>query len=66
MMQRIYIDRDLEMAKKITTKRGFDAVAFMRKQRDRISKDIADMDFEQIKDYFTKKRTAKHQATTKS
>jgi hypothetical protein len=46
------------MATKTTPiKRGFDAVAFMRKQRDRISKDIANMDFEQIKEYFAKKRT---------
>jgi hypothetical protein len=37
-------------------KKRFDAVAFMRKQRDRISKDIAKMDFAQIKQYFAKKQ----------
>lgn len=47
------------MATKITTKKDFDAVAFMRNQRDRISKDIADMDFEEIKEYLLKKRTDK-------
>ena len=51
------------MATKTTTiKKDFDAVDFMRKQRDRISKDIADMDFEQIKEYFSKKGTAKRPA----
>ena len=54
------------MATKATTiKKDFDAVVFMRKQRDRISKDIAEMDFEQIKDYFGKKRTAKRPAANK-
>jgi hypothetical protein len=53
------------MATKTTIKRGFDAVAFMRKQRDRISKDIANMDFEQIKEYFAKKRTLKRPAANK-
>lgn len=54
------------MATKATTiKKDFDAVEFMRKQRDRISKDIAEMDFEQIKDYFGKKRTAKRPAANK-
>ena len=45
------------------TKKKFDAVAFMRKQRDRISKETADMDFEQVKEYFSKrlkKRRAKN------
>jgi len=28
----------------------------MRKQRDKISKDIADMNFEEIKEYFKRKR----------
>ena len=36
-------------------KKKFDAVAFMRKQRDRISKKTADMDFEQLKEYFNKR-----------
>ena len=48
------------MATKTTVvKKDFDAVAFMRKQRDKISKDIANMDFEEIKDYFSKKRLTK-------
>jgi hypothetical protein len=42
--------------------KNFDAVAFMRKERDRISKDIANMDFKQIKKYFAKKRTLKRPA----
>jgi hypothetical protein len=41
---------------KIVTKKGFDAVKYMRQIRDRISKDIADMNFEQLKDYFAKRR----------
>lgn len=54
------------MATKTTTiKKGLDAVAFMIKQRDRISKDIADMDFEQIKEYFSKKGAAKRPAGNK-
>ncbi len=36
---------------KTKIKKGFDAVAYMRQQRDRISKDIANMTFEQIKQY---------------
>lgn len=54
------------MATKPTSvKKDFDAVAFMRKQRDKISKDIANMDFEAIKEYFAKKRTAKRPAANK-
>jgi hypothetical protein len=33
---------------------NFDAVSFMRVQRDKISKDIAGMDFDQLKEYFSK------------
>ena len=33
----------------------FDAVKFMRKVRDKISKEIADLSSEQIKEYFSKK-----------
>jgi hypothetical protein len=36
--------------------KNFGAVGFMRKQRDKISKDIADMNFEEIKEYFKRKR----------
>ena len=39
--------------------KDFDAVGFMRKQRDRISKDIADMSFEEAKAYFKKQRKTK-------
>jgi hypothetical protein len=54
------------MATKTTSvKKEFDAVAFMRKQRDKISKDIANMDFEGIKEYFAKKKATKRQATNK-
>ena len=41
---------------KATIKKDFDAVKFMRQNRDRISKDIADMNFTEIKEYFAKKR----------
>jgi hypothetical protein len=37
-------------------KKDFDAVKFMRETRDKISKEIADMNFEQIKEYFANKR----------
>ena len=37
-------------------KKEFDAVEFMRQARDKISREIADLDFEQIKEYFAKKR----------
>ena len=49
--------------KGMAIKKDFDAVDFMRKQRDRISKDIADMDFKQIKEYLAKKKISKR--TTK-
>ena len=51
--------------KEVTIEKGFDAVAFMRKQRDKISKDIANMDFEEIKEYFTKKRKRKSSVRSK-
>ncbi len=44
----------------------FDAVAFMRKQRDKISKDISNMNFKEIKAYFAKKRAARGQSNIKS
>ncbi|MBL7860746.1 MAG: hypothetical protein JNJ65_06255 [Cyclobacteriaceae bacterium] len=50
--------------KTVKIEKGFDAVAFMRKQRDKISKDIANMDFEEIKEYFSKKR--KKRAATRT
>lgn len=36
--------------------KDFNAVKFMREVRDKISADIEDMDFEQIKKYFEKRR----------
>jgi hypothetical protein len=42
---------------KTIIKKEFDAVKYMRQERDRISKEIADMTHEQIKEYFAKKRT---------
>jgi len=42
---------------KTIIKKDFDAVKYMRQERDRISKEIADMTHEQIKEYFSKKRT---------
>ena len=41
---------------KTMIKKDFDAVRYMRQIRDKISKDIADMDYEQLKEYFTKSR----------
>ena len=46
--------------KTVSIEKNFHAVAFMRKQRDKISKDIANMDFEEIKEYFSKRKTTKH------
>ena len=37
-------------------KKDFDAVKYMRQTRDKISRDIADMNYEQLKEYFTKRR----------
>jgi len=39
---------------KTKTKKVFDAVEYMRQQRDRISNDIANMTYEQIKQYLAK------------
>jgi hypothetical protein len=41
---------------KTTIKKKFDAVEYMRQQRDRISKETANMSFEQLKEYLDKKR----------
>jgi len=38
-----------------TTKKSFDAVKFMREQRDRISKEIMDLSPEEIVKYFERK-----------
>jgi hypothetical protein len=38
-------------------KKKFDAVEFMRQTRDKISQEIADFDFEKIKEYFAKRRS---------
>ncbi|MFM8912132.1 MAG: hypothetical protein ACKOE6_04300 [Flammeovirgaceae bacterium] len=42
--------------KTVSIEKDFHAVNFMRRQHDKISKDIADMDFEEIKEYFFKKK----------
>jgi hypothetical protein len=41
---------------KAKNKKEFDAVEFMRQTRDKISHEIADLDFAQIKEYLVKKR----------
>lgn len=51
--------------KTVSIEKDFHAVTFMRKQRDKISKDIANMDFEEIKEYFSKKKTTKRPAANK-
>ncbi len=43
---------------KTIIKKEFDAVKFMRQQRDRISRDTANMNFEQLKEYLKKNRPA--------
>ena len=40
----------------VKTIKGFKAVEFMRVVRDKISDDIKDMNFEQIKKYFEKRK----------
>ncbi len=42
---------------KTTIKKDFDAVKYMRQERDRISKEISEMTHEQIKEYFAKRRS---------
>ena len=41
---------------KTKNKKEFDAVKYMRQERDRISKEISEMTHEQIKEYFAKRR----------
>ena len=41
---------------KTKIKKDFDAVKFMREKRNKISKDIADKDYKQIKEYFARKK----------
>ena len=41
---------------KTIIKKDFDAVEYMRQQRDRISKETADMNFKQFKEYLAKRR----------
>ncbi len=38
-------------------KKDFDAVKYMRQERDRISKEISEMTHEQILEYFAKRRS---------
>ncbi len=42
--------------KKIKKEKAFDAVQFMREVRTAISKEIEGMNFEQLKEYFAKRR----------
>jgi len=42
---------------KTSTKKDFDAVSFMRHERDKISSEIADLNYEQLKKYFERKRS---------
>lgn len=42
---------------KTTIEKEFDAVKYMRQERDRINKLISNMTHEQIKEYFAKKRS---------
>lgn len=46
----------MSKTKKITEKKTFDAVKFMREQRDRISKDIMNLSPEEIVKYFESKK----------
>jgi len=41
---------------KTIIKKDFDAVKYMRQQRDKISKETVDMNFEQLKEYLKKNR----------
>jgi hypothetical protein len=41
---------------KTIIKKEFDAVKFMRQQRDRISRETAEMTFDQLKEYLRKNR----------
>ena len=41
---------------KTKIKKKFDAVQFMRSARDKISIDIANMNYKELKEYFAKKR----------
>ena len=51
--------------KTVSIEKDFHAVTFMRTQRDKISKDIANMDFEEIKKYFSKKKATRHRPASK-
>ena len=46
----------LQMKNNESTIKDFQAVKFMREVRDRISNDIKDMTFEEIKKYFEERR----------
>lgn len=49
--------------KKKNTKKTFDAVKFMREQRDRISKDIMNLSPQEIVKYFEKRGRDKNRVT---
>lgn len=44
-----------------TTEKTFDAVKFMRQEREKISKELVNLSNGEILDYFKKKRTEKSQ-----
>ena len=44
------------MKTKKTVKKDFDAVQFMRETRDKISLEIQDMNFEELKKYYAERR----------
>jgi hypothetical protein len=46
-------------------KKQFDAVEYMRQERDRISKEILEMTHEQIKEYFAKRRSTERMPSRK-
>jgi len=52
----------LPMKNKETVIKDFKAVKFMREVRDKISNDVKDMSFEEIKKYFEDRRKIKHQS----
>ena len=50
-----YVHQKKWLIMKTKIKKDFDAVKFMRQARDKISMEISDMDYKQIKEYFVKR-----------
>ncbi|WP_445730843.1 hypothetical protein [Mariniflexile sp.] len=50
----------MNKTKEKNTKKSFDAVKFMREQRDKISKDIMNLSPEEIVKYFEHKKSKTH------